>query len=67
MNAKPDHDLVATDNIHLEGPQQRQEWVADAELQGKMAHLEARWVAVYIRSNLVSPTPNRQDRGENKV
>lgn len=33
MDAKPDHDLVATDHIHLEGPQQRQEWVADAELQ----------------------------------
>lgn len=66
MDTRPDHDLVGTDHIHLEGPQQRQEWVADAELQGKMAHLEARWVAVYIRSNLVSPTPNRQDRGKNK-
>lgn len=27
---------------------------------------EARWVAVYIRSNPVSPTPNRQDRGQSK-
>lgn len=29
-----------------------------------MVHPEARWVAIHIRSNLTSPTPNRQDRGK---
>lgn len=63
MDARADHDPVGTDHIHLDGvvgPQQGQEW------QSKMAHPEARWVVIPIRSNLASPTPNRQDRGESK-
>lgn len=40
-DVRPDHDLVGRDHRHLEGvvgPQQRQEWVAGAELQSKMEH-----------------------------